>query len=77
MLDNHVWLLAALKTHSSTCTAAAGRELHTAEDMAAVLYWRFPEPAPTDPEALSWLPGIPEELHDHPAWGQYLAKRPS
>ena len=26
-------------------TAAAGRELHTAGDMAAVLDWRLPEPA--------------------------------
>jgi hypothetical protein len=55
--------------------AAAGRELHTAEDMAAVLDWRLPEPAPTDPGPLPWLPGIPEALHDHPVWGQYLAKR--
>jgi hypothetical protein len=30
-------------------TAAAGRELHTAEDMAAVLDWRLPEPAATRP----------------------------
>ena len=56
-------------------TAAAGRELHTAGDMAAVLDWRLPEPAPTDPGPLPWLPGIPEALHDHPVWGQYLAKR--
>ena len=55
--------------------AAAGRELHTAEDMAAVLDWRLPEPAHTDPGPLPWLPGIPEALHDHPVWGQYLAKR--
>ena len=55
--------------------AAAGRELHTAGDMAAVLDWRLPEPAPTDPGPLPWLPGIPEALHDHPVWGQYLAKR--
>jgi conjugative relaxase-like TrwC/TraI family protein len=54
-------------------TAAA--ELHTAADMAAVLDWRLPEPAPTDPGPLPWLPGIPETLHDHPVWGQYLAKR--
>ena len=40
-------------------TAAAGRELHTADDMAAVLDWRLPEPAPTDPGPLPWLPGIP------------------
>jgi hypothetical protein len=56
-------------------TAAAGRELHTAGDMAAVLDWRLPEPARTDPGPLPWLPGIPEALHDHPVWGQYLAKR--
>ena len=56
-------------------TAAAGRELHTAADMAAVLDWRLPEPAPTDPGPLPWLPGIPEVLHDHPVWGQYFAKR--
>jgi AAA domain len=56
-------------------TAAAGRELHTAEDMAAVLDWRLPEPAPTDPGPLPWLPGVPEALHDRPVWGEYLAKR--
>jgi hypothetical protein len=37
-------------------TAAAGRELHTAGDLAAVLEWRLPEPAPTDPGPLPWLP---------------------
>ena len=56
-------------------TAAAGRELHTAADMAAVLDWRLPEPAPTNPGPLPWLPGIPTALHDHPVWGHYLAKR--
>jgi conjugative relaxase-like TrwC/TraI family protein len=55
--------------------AAAGRELHTAGDMAAVLDWRLPEPAYTDPGPLPWLPGIPTELHDHHVWGKYLAKR--
>jgi AAA domain len=55
--------------------AAAGRELHTAADMAAVLDWRLPEPAATDPGPLPWLPGIPQALHDHPVWGQYMAKR--
>jgi hypothetical protein len=56
-------------------TAAAGRELHTAGDMAAVLDWRLPEPAPADRGPLPWLPGIPEALRDHPVWGEYLAKR--
>jgi conjugative relaxase-like TrwC/TraI family protein len=55
--------------------AAAGRELHTAQDMAAVLDWRLPEPAPTDPGPLPWLPGIPEAFQDHHGWGEYLAKR--
>jgi conjugative relaxase-like TrwC/TraI family protein len=56
-------------------TAASGRDLHTAGDMAAVLYWRLPEPTPTNPGPLPWLPGIPLTLHDHPVWGDYLAKR--
>jgi hypothetical protein len=55
--------------------AAAGRELHTAQDMAAVLDWRLPDPAATDPGPLPWLPGIPEALQDHHGWGEYLAKR--
>jgi conjugative relaxase-like TrwC/TraI family protein len=55
--------------------AAAGRELHTAGDMAAVLDWRLPEPAFTDPGPLPWLPGVPEALQDHHVWGGYLAKR--
>jgi len=55
--------------------AATGRELHTAGDVAAVLGWRLPEPAATDPEPLPWLPAVPQPLHDHPVWGQYLAKR--
>jgi conjugative relaxase-like TrwC/TraI family protein len=56
-------------------TATAGRELHTADDMAAVLEWRLPEPTPTDPGPLPWLPGIPSALHDHHVWAEYLAKR--
>ena len=34
-------------------TAASGRELHSAGDMAAVLDWRLPQLAPTDPVAPS------------------------
>jgi hypothetical protein len=56
-------------------TAAAGRDLQTAGDMAAVLDWRLPEPAPTDPGPLPWLPGIPSTLQDHHVWGEYLATR--
>jgi conjugative relaxase-like TrwC/TraI family protein len=56
-------------------TAASGRDLETAGDMAAVLYWRLTALAPTDPGPLPWLPGIPETLQAHPVWGDYLAKR--
>ena len=56
-------------------TAATGRDLETAGDMAAVLYWRLPALTPTNPGPLPWLPGIPPTLHDHPVWGDYLAKR--
>jgi conjugative relaxase-like TrwC/TraI family protein len=56
-------------------TAASGRDLSTAGDMAAVLCWRLPALAPINPGPLPWLPGIPETLHDHPVWGAYLAKR--
>jgi hypothetical protein len=56
-------------------TAASGRDLRTAGDMAAVLYWRLEALTPTDPGPLPWLPGIPLPLHDHPVWGTYLAKR--
>jgi conjugative relaxase-like TrwC/TraI family protein len=56
-------------------TAATGRDLRTAGDMAAVLDWRLPELAPVDPGPLPWLPGIPETLRSHPGWGSYLTKR--
>jgi hypothetical protein len=55
--------------------AAAGRDLRTAGDMAAVLYWRLTVLTATDPGPLPWLPGIPSTLHDHPVWGDYLTKR--
>jgi hypothetical protein len=55
--------------------AASGRELSTAGDMAAVVYWRLT--ALTTPEAgpLPWLPHVPHAIQAHPAWGNYLAKR--
>jgi hypothetical protein len=56
-------------------TAAAGRDLQTAGDMAAVLDWRLPEPTLTNPGPLPWLPRIREAFHDHPVWGEYLALR--
>jgi AAA domain/UvrD-like helicase C-terminal domain len=56
-------------------TAAAGRDLRTADDMAAVLDWRLTTLTPTHPGPLPWLPGIPAIMHAHPVWGAYLAKR--
>jgi AAA domain len=57
--------------------AALGCDLSTAGDMAAVLNWRLPEPAPTTQirAPLVWLPGIPQPINDHPDWGEYLAQR--
>ena len=56
--------------------AALGRDLSTAGDMAAVLDWRLPEPAPTHIRSpLSWLSAIPQSISDHPVWGDYLAQR--
>jgi hypothetical protein len=56
-------------------TAASGRDLQTAGDMAAVLDWRLTRLTPTNPGPLPWLPGIPSTLHGHRMWGEYLAKR--
>ena len=56
-------------------TAASGRDLHTAGDVAAVLDWRLPELAPVDPGPLPWLPGMPPALRADPVWGPYLAER--
>jgi AAA domain len=56
-------------------TAAAGDDLRTADDMAAVLDWRLTALAPVDPGPLPWLPGIPETLRSHPVWGPYVTKR--
>jgi hypothetical protein len=50
-------------------TAASGRDLSIAGDMAAVLYWRLTALTPVDPGPLPWLPGIPETLHAHPSGG--------
>jgi hypothetical protein len=56
-------------------TAASGRDLQAAGDMAAVLDWRLTALTPTNQGPLPWLPGIPSRLHAHPVWGEYLAKR--
>jgi hypothetical protein len=56
-------------------TAASGRDLGPAGDMAAFLEWRLTALAPTNPGPLPWLPDIPPALHADPVWGDYLAKR--
>jgi AAA domain/TrwC relaxase len=56
--------------------AALGRDLSAAEDMAAVLNWRLPEPTSAHSRPpLPWLPGIPQAINDHPDWRQYLDRR--
>jgi hypothetical protein len=54
--------------------AAAGRDLRTAGDMAAVLDWRLTL-TPADPGPLPWLPGIPPTSRADPIWGAYLDRR--
>jgi hypothetical protein len=56
-------------------TAAAGGDIRTASDMAAVVDWRLTALTPTDPGPLPWLPGIPPTLQADPVWGDYLARR--
>jgi hypothetical protein len=56
-------------------TAAAGRDLSTAGDMAAVLYWRLAALPTPEAGPLPWLPHVPHAIQDHPAWGNYLAQR--
>jgi hypothetical protein len=53
-------------------TAAAGRDLSTAGDMAPSSTGA--SQTATDSGPLPWLPGVPEALQDHPVWGAYLAK---
>ncbi|MCF6734878.1 toprim domain-containing protein [Blastococcus sp. KM273129] len=57
--------------------AAAGRELGSAADLAAVLDWRLHPQHPAAPAGgpLPWLPAVPAALADHPHWGPYLAAR--
>ena len=62
--------------------AAAGRELDTAGDRAAVLDWRLEDPNPATTIAaaagaapLPWLPAIPTALPNDHAWGIYLTAR--
>jgi hypothetical protein len=55
--------------------AANGRDLSTANDLAAVLDWRLPDLASQRSGPLPWIPGVPANLQNHPVWGSYLAHR--
>ena len=55
--------------------AATGRDLGTVGDMAAVLYWRLPALAPSDPGPLPWLPGIPSDAAGPSRLGGLPGKR--
>jgi hypothetical protein len=43
--------------------------------MAAVLYWGLTALPTPGAGPLPWLPHLPHAIQDHPAWGNYLAKR--
>jgi DNA primase catalytic core len=53
------------------------RELHSADDQAAVVGWRLDDSGNRDTGfgPLPWLPAIPQRLHQHQRWGPYLAAR--
>jgi DNA primase catalytic core len=58
-------------------TVAAGTELGTATDPAAVLDWRLDATGTHNniPGPLPWIPSIPSTLAADPEWGPYLTAR--
>jgi conjugative relaxase-like TrwC/TraI family protein len=78
-LRAHMLLLAAhgIDPVAQLTGAAAGRELDTADDRAAVLDWRLDDTGHRNagPGPLPWLPAIPTKLRDDPLWGDYLTAR--
>jgi hypothetical protein len=79
ILRAHLLLLAAHGTDpvAQLAAVAAGREIDSADDRAAVVDWRLDDTGLRNAGQgpLPWLPGIPEGLRDHPVWGNYLAAR--
>jgi DNA primase catalytic core len=78
-LRAHLLLLAAHGTDpvAQLAAAAGSRELNSADDRAAVLDWRVDDTGHRNAGQgpLPWLPGIPTQLRNHSAWGNYLAAR--
>jgi hypothetical protein len=58
-------------------TVAAGRDLSSAGDIAAVLDWRLTALTPPDSGPLPWLPGIPSALNADPGWGSTWQSEPN
>ncbi len=77
-LRKHLAILAA-NGHNPTAiltTAAAARELDSAEDAAAVVDWRIDlTAAAANIGPLPWLPSLPTALAGDPQWGHYLRAR--
>jgi len=78
-LRSHLLLIAADGHDPVTELArvAAGTDLKTATDKAAVLDWRLDATGLRNASRgpLPWIPGIPSKLADHPDWGPYLTAR--
>ena len=78
-LRAHLLLIAADGHDPITelATAAAGTELGTATDPAAVLDWRLDPTGTRSHNAgpLPWIPSIPHTLAAQPEWGPYLTAR--
>jgi hypothetical protein len=57
--------------------ACEAKELSSADDRAAVLYWRLDNASPRSSRdgPLPWLPGIPNRIAADPIWGPYLDAR--
>ena len=56
-------------------TAAAARELDTADDRAAVIATRLDVQRRTGMGPLPWVPAVPARLANDPQWGPYLGSR--
>ena len=67
------WRPRPVSIHSSTCTQRPPVENSTQQTWQQS--WTGASQSRQPPTQGRWLPGIPQALHDHPGWDQYLAKR--